>query len=100
MRDYALPVAVVVFSLVGSVLFSDVELKYFSYKLPGSDNSTMHAAEEGRGTFQIVNFQSLGVADVFGAMGLGFSLSLLFFMDQNIRYNNHYYLIWINFLIS
>ena len=31
-RDYALPVAVVVFSLVGSVLFGDVELKYFSYK--------------------------------------------------------------------
>ena len=93
MRDYALPVAVVVFSLIGSVLFSDVALKYFSYQIPGSSdlaalplNETTSDIQHSRGTFEVVNFQSLRVADIFGAMGLGFSLSLLFFMDQNIRY--------------
>lgn len=101
-RDYALPVAVIVFSLVGSILFHDVELKYFSYKIPGTDeagshsldnqtmtnqtmtNQTITQTDTSTGTFQIVDFHSLGVADIFGAMGLGFSLSLLFFMDQNI----------------
>ena len=34
--------------------------------------------------FKPVDFASLSVGAVFGAMGLGFSLSLLFFMDQNI----------------
>ena len=92
LRDYALPVAVVVFSLIGSVLFSDVALKYFSYQIPGttaidsSENHTHSEIKHSRGTFEVVDFQSLRVADVFGAMGLGFSLSLLFFMDQNIRY--------------
>ena len=94
-----MPVAVVVFSLVGSVLFGDVELKYFSYKIPGTDeagsdtsnnqtmtNETIVHTDTNTSTFKIVDFQSLGVADIFGAMGLGFSLSLLFFMDQNIRY--------------
>ena len=79
---------------MGSFGFSDVELKYFSYKIPGSEevnshnlnNQTMSHADTSRSTFQIVDFQFLGVADIFGAMGLGFSLSLLFFMDQNIRY--------------
>ena len=88
-----MPVAVVVFSVVGSVLFSDVQLKYFTYQIPGSDEEASHSLtnntgndiKESRGTFEIVDFKSLGVADIFGAMGLGFSLSLLFFMDQNIR---------------
>jgi len=104
-----LPVSVVVFSLVGSILFHDVKLKYFSYNIPGTDESGAHSlnnqtmmnqamknytmtnqtfteTDTSISTFQIVDFQSLGVADIFGAMGLGFSLSLLFFMDQNIRY--------------
>jgi len=91
LRDYALPVAVVVFSLIGSVLFSDVALKYFSYQIPGSEdlstlstNVTSSEIKHTRGTFEVVDFKSLRVADIFGAMGLGFSLSLLFFMDQNI----------------
>lgn len=89
---------------MGSILFHDVELKYFSYKIPGTDeagshsldnqtmtnqtmtNQTITQTDTSTGTFQIVDFHSLGVADIFGAMGLGFSLSLLFFMDQNIRY--------------
>jgi sodium borate transporter 11 len=34
--------------------------------------------------FTIVPLHSLSVGAVFGGMGLGFCLSLLFFMDQNI----------------
>ncbi|XP_059090092.1 solute carrier family 4 member 11-like isoform X1 [Tigriopus californicus] len=71
LSDYALPVSVVVFSLVGTVLFSGVQVKTFPY------NPTSNV-------FQVVNFGALTVGSVFGAMGLGFSLSLLFFMDQNI----------------
>ena len=71
MADYALPVAVIVFSLVGTILFSNVDVKTFPYTDEGS-------------VFKPVDFGSLSVGAVFGAMGLGFSLSLLFFMDQNI----------------
>eukprot|EP00095_Tigriopus_kingsejongensis_P000918 maker-scaffold186_size273091-snap-gene-1.39 protein:Tk00918 transcript:maker-scaffold186_size273091-snap-gene-1.39-mRNA-1 annotation:"hypothetical protein DAPPUDRAFT_40435" len=71
LSDYALPVSVVVFSLIGTILFSGVQVKTFPYK-PTSN------------VFQVVNFAALSVGSVFGAMGLGFSLSLLFFMDQNI----------------
>ena len=41
------------------------------------------SAREGS-LFEVVDFSSLSVGAVFGAMGLGFCLSLLFFMDQNI----------------
>lgn len=34
--------------------------------------------------FKVVPFHNLSGGAVFGAMGLGFCLSLLFFMDQNI----------------
>ena len=75
LADYALPVAVIVFSLVGTILFSNVDVKTFPYTDP--------CAEPGP-VFKPVDFGSLSVGAVFGAMGLGFSLSLLFFMDQNI----------------
>ena len=71
LSDYALPVAVIVFSIIGTVLFSAVEVKTFPYENSGE-------------VFKLVDFSSLTVGAVFGAMGLGFSLSLLFFMDQNI----------------
>ena len=54
--------------------------------MDSSENNSRSEIKHSRGTFEVVDFQSLRVADVFGAMGLGFSLSLLFFMDQNIRY--------------
>ena len=75
MADYALPVAVIVFSIVGTILFSDVDVKTFPYTDPCSEPGPV---------FKPVDFGSLSVGAVFGAMGLGFSLSLLFFMDQNI----------------
>ena len=91
LSDYALPVAVVVFSLIGkkintfyrifstfffflskgSQLFSNTKLPDFPFKDEGNP-------------FKLVNFSSLSVGHIFGAMALGFSLSLLFFMDQNI----------------
>ena len=71
LSDYALPVAVIVFSLVGTVLFKGVKVKTFPY-------------EPSDSVFQLVDFSQLTVGAIFGAMGLGFSLSLLFFMDQNI----------------
>ncbi|KAL1478541.1 hypothetical protein MTO96_016226 [Rhipicephalus appendiculatus] len=70
LSDYALPVAVVVFSFVGSFVFRDVKTEQFRI----SDGYGLERAP----------FESLPVAGIFGAMGLGFALSLLFFMDQNI----------------
>ena len=63
--------AVIVFSVFGRVLFSNVPVQTFEY---GSSESV----------FKLANFGSLDAGSIFGAMGLGFSLSLLFFMDQNI----------------
>ncbi len=71
LSDYALPVAVIVFSLIGSLLFSPTQVQTFPYEATGNP-------------FKLVDFASLSVGAIFGAMGLGFSLSLLFFMDQNI----------------
>jgi len=70
LSDYALPVAVIIFSLIGSSLFSEVALKPFNYE----------------GNFKIVPvaFEELTVGAIFFASLLGFSLSILFFMDQNI----------------
>jgi len=70
LSDYALPVAVVVFSLIGSGIFSDVALKPFNFK--------------GEFIIEPVAFNELTVGAVFFAALLGFSLSILFFMDQNI----------------
>ena len=71
LSDYALPVAVVVFSLIGSIGFSPTKVKYFKYSADGSP-------------FKLVAFETLTVETVCLALVLGFSLSLLFFMDQNI----------------
>ena len=73
LSDYALPVSVIVFSLIGAVLFSKTNVKTFPFEAPG-----------GTAAFKLVAFEELTIGAIFGAMGLGFSLSLLFFMDQNI----------------
>merc|ERR1719348_2043772 len=70
LSDYALPVAVVVFSLIGSLAFNKVPLEPFRF--------------EGKFSLTPVAFQELTVGAVFFAALLGFSLSVLFFMDQNI----------------
>jgi len=71
LSDYALPVAVVVFSIIGSVAFSAVKQTPFTYN---TDQFVLNP----------VKFSELTAGSVCLAAVLGFSLSLLFFMDQNI----------------
>lgn len=73
LADYSLPVAVVIMSFFGSYIFRDVKLE-----------SSFTPRELSLAVFKVVPFHNLSVGAVFGAMGLGFCLSLLFFMDQNI----------------
>ena len=70
LSDYSLPVAVVVFSIIGSVGFWRVPQDEF--KLNGDY------------AIDLVPFHELSVGGYFFAALLGFSLSILFFMDQNI----------------
>jgi len=70
LSDYALPVAVIVFSVIGSVVFNRIALDPFKF--------------EGKFNITLVAFEELTVGAVFFAALLGFSLSILFFMDQNI----------------
>ena len=71
LSDYSLPVAVIVFSIIGSAGFWRVKLDPFLFN---GDNISMN----------LVPFEKLDVGAVFFAAILGFSLSILFFMDQNI----------------
>ena len=70
LADYSLPVAVITLSFVGSYLFQDVTVERFRY--------------DDKNVFTVAPLERLSLLSVLGAMGLGFSLSLLFFMDQNI----------------
>ena len=69
--DYSLPVAVVLFTFVGSYIFQDITAEVFNY-------------DEEVSAFTIPPMNELSYLAILGAMGLGFTLSLLFFMDQNI----------------
>ncbi|KAK7073733.1 hypothetical protein SK128_010606 [Halocaridina rubra] len=71
LADYALPVAVIVLSFIGSYIFRDVHLEHFRY-------------DDGNDVFKLAPLETLPLPAVFACMGLGFSLSMLFFMDQNI----------------
>ncbi|XP_048774701.1 solute carrier family 4 member 11-like [Ostrea edulis] len=73
LADYSLPVAVIIMSFFGSYVFRDVQL-----------DSSFTPTELSLEVFKLVPIHKLPVGAVFGAMGLGFCLSLLFFMDQNI----------------
>ncbi|XP_046440639.1 solute carrier family 4 member 11-like isoform X2 [Daphnia pulex] len=70
LADYSLPVAVITLSFVGSYLFQDVTVERFRY--------------DDKNVFMVAPLERLSWLAVLGAMGMGFSLSLLFFMDQNI----------------
>ena len=76
LSDYSLPVAVIVFSVIGSAAFNLVHLESFKF--------------DGKIDIQIVPFGELfdgeknAVGAIFLSMVLGLSLSILFFMDQNI----------------
>ncbi|XP_013791827.2 sodium bicarbonate transporter-like protein 11, partial [Limulus polyphemus] len=70
LADYALPVAVITLSFIGSFVFQDIQTEHFHF-------STSISFSRGR-------FEELSWTAVVASMGLGFALSLLFFMDQNI----------------
>uniref|UniRef100_A0A674NJE0 Solute carrier family 4 member 11 n=1 Tax=Takifugu rubripes TaxID=31033 RepID=A0A674NJE0_TAKRU len=65
LSDCALPISVLLFSFIGSYLFSDIEL-------------------HDRPTFNVAPFERLSALNILSAMGLGFLLALLIFIDQNI----------------
>ncbi|KAF8790135.1 Sodium bicarbonate transporter-like protein like [Argiope bruennichi] len=70
LADYALPVAVISMSFLGSFVFRDVATDQFRY----SDNYPLTRAP----------VEELPWTASIAALGMGFALSLLFFMDQNI----------------
>ncbi|MGH0174979.1 UNVERIFIED_CONTAM: hypothetical protein FKN15_069312 [Acipenser sinensis] len=70
LSDCALPISVLMCSFVGSYLFLDIHLPMF----------TFHAGK----MFNVASFHELSLMNVVSAMGLGFLLALLIFIDQNI----------------
>uniref|UniRef100_I3K327 Solute carrier family 4 member 11 n=1 Tax=Oreochromis niloticus TaxID=8128 RepID=I3K327_ORENI len=68
LSDCALPISVLMFSFIGSYIFSDIEL----FKV------------HNRPIFNVAPFERLSPMNVVSAMGLGFLLALLIFIDQNI----------------
>ncbi|XP_062851152.1 sodium bicarbonate transporter-like protein 11 isoform X2 [Trichomycterus rosablanca] len=70
LSDCALPISVLMFSYMGAYVFSDIGLPVFDY-------------HEGP-VFRVAPLQKLSGSSVLCAMGLGFLLALLIFIDQNI----------------
>ncbi|KAM4732228.1 solute carrier family 4 member 11-like [Anableps anableps] len=68
--DCALPISVVIFSFIGSYLFIDIQLPVFS-------------VHDGP-IFKYPAFEKLSGLTALAAVGLGFLLALLIFIDQNI----------------
>ncbi|CAL1613900.1 unnamed protein product [Knipowitschia caucasica] len=68
--DCALPISVVIFSFIGSYLFIDIQLPQFS----------VHNGP----VFNFPPFDKLSGMNTLSAVGLGFLLALLIFIDQNI----------------
>ncbi|NWI47267.1 S4A11 protein, partial [Picathartes gymnocephalus] len=71
LSDCALPISVLTFSVVGSCIFKEIEMSKFNYNASDS-------------LFVLAPVQSLSIGSVMSAMGLGFLLSMLFFIEQNI----------------
>ncbi|XP_076830218.1 solute carrier family 4 member 11 isoform X8 [Brachyhypopomus gauderio] len=70
LSDCALPISVLIFSYVGSYVFNDIGLPVFDF-------------HEGP-VFRVAPLERLSGASVLSAMGLGFLLAVLIFIDQNI----------------
>ncbi|KRX77683.1 Sodium bicarbonate transporter-like protein 11, partial [Trichinella sp. T6] len=69
--DYALPMAVIVMSFTGAYCFREVKIERFHFN-PRQPIGTIAA------------IRLLPVGAILASMGLGFCLSILFFLDQNI----------------
>ncbi|CAF0834118.1 unnamed protein product [Didymodactylos carnosus] len=70
LADYALPVSVILMTLTGSLLFKQINFQSFS------------VAREH--PFSLARFKSVTFLQIICTAILGFSLSLLIFLDQNI----------------
>ncbi|KAF4090215.1 hypothetical protein AMELA_G00049370 [Ameiurus melas] len=70
LSDCALPISVLIFTYIGAYIFSDIDLPVFNY-------------HEGS-LFRLAALEKLSAVSVVCAMGLGFLLALLIFIDQNI----------------
>ncbi|KAM3937996.1 solute carrier family 4 member 11 isoform 3-T3 [Leptodactylus fuscus] len=71
LSDCALPISVLTFSVVGSYFFQDISISQFNYIKTES-------------LFVLAPIGSLSMGSITSAMGLGFLLSMLFFIEQNI----------------
>ncbi|XP_004840773.1 sodium bicarbonate transporter-like protein 11 isoform X1 [Heterocephalus glaber] len=71
LSDCALPIAVLTFSLLSSYGFQEIEMSRFRYN--PSEN-----------LFEVAQIDSLSLGAIGSAMVLGFLLSLLFFIEQNL----------------
>ncbi|XP_078534840.1 solute carrier family 4 member 11 [Lissotriton helveticus] len=71
LSDCALPISVIAFSIVGSYFFKEIQIATFNYIKTES-------------LFVLAPIGSLSLGSVMSAMGLGFLLSMLFFIEQNI----------------
>ncbi|XP_023076016.1 sodium bicarbonate transporter-like protein 11 isoform X1 [Piliocolobus tephrosceles] len=71
LSDCALPIAVLAFSLISSHGFREIEMSKFRYNPSESP-------------FAMAQIQSLSLRAISSAMGLGFLLSMLFFIEQNL----------------
>lgn len=69
-KDYALAISVIIFSFIGSYLFSDIRLDVFEF----SEFTGLHFAQINQLSAKVVAVACL----------LGFMLSVLFYIDQNI----------------
>uniref|UniRef100_A0A8B9KTS4 Solute carrier family 4 member 11 n=1 Tax=Astyanax mexicanus TaxID=7994 RepID=A0A8B9KTS4_ASTMX len=74
LSDCALPISVLIFSYVGSYVFNDIGCN----KVRETDSETKGPV------FRVAPLEKLTGASVLSAMGLGFLLALLIFIDQNI----------------
>ncbi|XP_053430631.1 solute carrier family 4 member 11 isoform X1 [Nycticebus coucang] len=71
LSDCALPISVLAFSLISSYGFREIEMSKFRYN--PSEN-----------LFEMAQIHSLSLRAISSAMGLGFLLSMLFFIEQNL----------------
>ncbi|XP_072858238.2 solute carrier family 4 member 11 isoform X4 [Pogona vitticeps] len=71
LSDCALPISVLTFSVVGSYFFKEIRMSQFNYN-------------QSESLFELAPLRDLSVGSVMSTMGLGFLLSMLFFIEQNI----------------
>ena len=80
--------AVITLSFIGSYIFQDVtgNIQIMTIHCPCNTVDTLveRFRYDDNNVFTVAPLDRLSLFAVLGAMGLGFSLSLLFFMDQNI----------------